>query len=184
MKLIRSINGAQIGLELGNKGRQAEPQSPAHKKNSYLLNESETNQLLSRLLSKSVADFVDCIFRESWHQSKSCKIMASQGHTLGEFEELVLLVVAAYHNEAYGVLILENLEEKLEKKVNISAVHVALKRLEDKGFVRSKFGGITSERGGRRKKFYSITALGKKVLDGQYALRTSLYQQIPKISFG
>ncbi|HEY4654206.1 MAG TPA: PadR family transcriptional regulator, partial [Cyclobacteriaceae bacterium] len=61
---------------------------------------------------------------------------------------------------------------------------VALKRLEDKGFVRSRFGGITTDRGGRRKKFYSITALGKKMLDSQYALRTSLYQQIPKISFG
>lgn len=112
-------------------------------------------------------------------------IMVNHGqHSLGEFEELVLLIVAALHNEAYGVIILENLEEKLEKKVNISAVHVALKRLEDKGFVRSKFGGITSERGGRRKKFYTITALGKKMLDNQYALRTSLYQQIPKISFG
>jgi DNA-binding PadR family transcriptional regulator len=105
-------------------------------------------------------------------------------HSLGEFEELVLLMVAALHDEAYGVVILENLEEKLGKKFNISAVHVALKRLDDKGFVRSRFGGITSYRGGRRKKFYSITALGKKMLDSQYALRTSLYQQIPKISFG
>jgi PadR family transcriptional regulator, regulatory protein PadR len=105
-------------------------------------------------------------------------------HTLGEFEELVLLMVAALHNEAYGVTILQNLEAKQEKKINISAIHVALKRLEDKGFVKSKFGGITEERGGRRKKFYSITAIGKKMLDHQYALRTSLYKQIPKISFG
>lgn len=105
-------------------------------------------------------------------------------HSLGEFEELVLLMVAAFHNEAYGVLILENLEEKLGKKVNISAIHVALKRMENKGFVKSRYGGITNERGGRRKKFYTITALGKRVLDNQYALRTSIYQQIPKISFG
>ncbi len=105
-------------------------------------------------------------------------------HSLGEFEELVLLVVAANHTKAYGVLILENLEEKLNKKVNISAIHVALKRMENKGFVISKFGGITKERGGRRKKFYNITALGKKVLDHQYALRTSIYKQIPEISFG
>lgn len=104
--------------------------------------------------------------------------------SLGEFEELVLLMVAAFHDKAYGVLILENLEEKLGKKVNISAIHVALKRMENKGFVRSRYGGITSERGGRRKKFYTITALGKRVLDDQYALRTSIYQQIPKISFG
>jgi PadR family transcriptional regulator, regulatory protein PadR len=105
-------------------------------------------------------------------------------HSLGEFEELVLLLVAANNKEAYGVLILENLEEKLGKKVNISAVHVALKRMENKGFVESSFGGITNERGGRRKKYYSITSLGKRVLDQQYEVRTSIYQQIPKISFG
>ena len=103
--------------------------------------------------------------------------------SLGEFEELVLLMVAALHDEAYGVSILEGLEEKLEKKVNISAVHVALKRMEDKGFLRSRFGGITEDRGGRRKKYYVITALGKRVLDHQYALRTSIYKQIPKVSF-
>ena len=105
-------------------------------------------------------------------------------HYLGEFEELVLLIVAALHDEAYGAAILEYLEEKLEKKVNISTVHVALKRIEDKGFVKSRFGGITKERGGRRKKFYVITTLGKSMLDTQYELRTSIYKQIPKISFG
>ena len=105
-------------------------------------------------------------------------------YSLGEFEELVLLMVAALHDEAYGVIILENLEERTGKKVNISAVHVALKRMEDKGFVKSRFGGITEDRGGRRKKFYIITALGKRVLDSQYALRTGIYHEIPKISFG
>ncbi len=104
--------------------------------------------------------------------------------SLGEFEELVLLIVAANNKEAYGVLILERLEDKLQKKMNISAIHVALKRMENKGFVASDFGGITSERGGRRKKYYSITSLGKQVLDRQYELRTSIYQQIPKTSFG
>jgi PadR family transcriptional regulator PadR len=105
-------------------------------------------------------------------------------HTLGEFEELVLLMVAAQHDEAYGVTILKGLEEKLEKKVNISAVHVALKRIEDKGFVKSRFGGITEDRGGRRKKFYVITDIGKRMLDAQFELRSSIYKQIPKISFG
>lgn len=104
--------------------------------------------------------------------------------SLGEFEELVLLMVASQHDEAYGVSILEGLEDKLEKSLNISAIHVVLKRMEDKGFVKSRFGGITGDRGGRRKKFYVITALGKRMLDQQYALRTSIYQQIPKISFG
>ncbi|MEJ1241186.1 PadR family transcriptional regulator [Chryseolinea sp. T2] len=103
--------------------------------------------------------------------------------TLGEFEELVLLMVAALHGEAYGVSILENLELRLQKKMNISAVHVALKRLEEKGFVKSKFGGISAERGGRRKKFYVVTALGKRMLDETYALRISLYNEITKVSF-
>jgi DNA-binding PadR family transcriptional regulator len=104
--------------------------------------------------------------------------------SIGEFEELVLLMIAALHDEAYGVSIQENLAEKLSKNINISAVHVALKRMEDKGFVKSRFGGITEDRGGRRKKYYVITALGKRMLDNQYALRTELYKMIPNISFG
>ena len=104
--------------------------------------------------------------------------------SIGEFEELVLLIVAALHDEAYGVSIQESLAGKLLKNINISAVHVALKRMEDKGFVKSRFGGITEDRGGRRKKYYVITALGKRILDTQYELRTELYKMIPKISFG
>lgn len=103
--------------------------------------------------------------------------------SLGEFEELVLLTVAAQHDAAYGVSIKEMLEEKLEKKINISSIHVALKRMHEKGFVNSRFGGITKERGGRRKKFYVITMKGKRALDRQYEIRTSIYQKIPNISF-
>jgi PadR family transcriptional regulator, regulatory protein PadR len=104
--------------------------------------------------------------------------------SIGEFEELVLLMVAALHDEAYGVTIQETLVDKLSKNINISAVHVALKRMEGKGFVKSRFGGITEDRGGRRKKYYVITPLGKRILDSQYELRTGLYNMIPNISFG
>ncbi len=104
-------------------------------------------------------------------------------YQLGEFEELVLLTVAAQHDQAYGVSIHEFLTEETKKKINISAIHVALKRLEKKGFVESRFGGITEERGGRRKKFYIVTALGKKVLDASHDLRTSIYQRIPEFQF-
>lgn len=104
-------------------------------------------------------------------------------YSLGEFEELVLLMVGALHDEAYGVPILENLEKSTGRKVNISSIHVTLKRLEDKGFVMSRTGGITQDRGGRRKKFYTITALGKKRVDAQYELRNAIYERIPKITF-
>lgn len=109
--------------------------------------------------------------------------MKAKAPSLGEFEELVLLMVAAQHDEAYGVSILDGLEEQLDKKVNISAVHVALKRMEDKGFVKSRYGGITGDRGGRRKKFYVITAFGKEALDQQFSVRSTLYNQIPEIKF-
>lgn len=104
-------------------------------------------------------------------------------HALGEFEELVLLMVASQHNTAYGISILEGLEEELQRKVNISAVHLVLKRMEEKGFVNSHYGGITENRGGRRKKYYVVSALGKRVLDEQHELRSSIYKRIPKISF-
>jgi PadR family transcriptional regulator PadR len=104
--------------------------------------------------------------------------------TLGEFEELVLLMVAAQHDDAYGVSILEGLEAELERKLNVSAIHVALKRMEEKGFLKSRYGGITEDRGGRRKKYYVVTALGKRMLDAQHELRNSIYKRIPKISFG
>ena len=102
---------------------------------------------------------------------------------LGEFEELVLTMVGVLQDEAYGNTIVKEIKERLGREVALSAVHVTLYRLEDKGFVKSRFGGITEDRGGRRKKFYVITALGKRMLDTQYELRNSIYKQIPKISF-
>lgn len=104
-------------------------------------------------------------------------------YQLGEFEELVLLTVAAQHDEAYGVSIHDFLSKETKKKLNISAIHVTLKRLEKKGYVSSRFGGIKEERGGRRKKYYVVTAFGKQVLDAQHQLRTSIYQKIPQIHF-
>src|SRR6478752_3619014 len=61
------------------------------------------------------------------------EIVFMKNYSLGEFEELILLVVAASDGESYGVTIREKLIEKLNKNVNISAIHVSLKRLEDKG---------------------------------------------------
>lgn len=106
--------------------------------------------------------------------------MANQ--VLGEFEELVLLTVAALQGEAYAVLVLENLEKDLKRSLNISAVHVALKRMEEKGFLKSSFGGITEDRGGRRKRLYVVTALGKRMLDQQHELRNAIYNRIPRAS--
>jgi DNA-binding PadR family transcriptional regulator len=108
--------------------------------------------------------------------------MTSKGNYLGEFEELVLLSVAALVNEAYGVSIMQYIEQEAGRSVNISAVHEVLKRLQRKGYVKSRMGGATQERGGRRKRFFQLTVSGKKTLEEAMKLKLQLYKQVPNFS--
>ncbi len=101
---------------------------------------------------------------------------------LGEFEELILLVVAVQQGEAYGVGVMEALEEEANRSVNISAVHAALRRLESKGFVKSEWSEATAERGGRRKRLFSITQEGSTALAQVRDVRLNLWRQIPGFS--
>lgn len=94
---------------------------------------------------------------------------------LGEFEELVLLVVSALNDNAYGVTIAHELAEQTGREVRLNQVHSALQRLEDKGMVRSKMGGATAERGGRRKRMFTTTALGQRVLAEIQEVRQRLW---------
>ena len=71
---------------------------------------------------------------------------------LGEFEELVLLMIAILDGQAYGVTVSQEIEQQTGRLVTFGAVHNTLIRLEEKGFVRSELGGATMERGGRRKR--------------------------------
>lgn len=98
---------------------------------------------------------------------------------LGAFEELVLLVVGSLTDKAYGVAIKEALEEQTGNAPSIGALHSALYRLEDKGYLKSTEGGATTERGGRRKKFYQLSASGKKALKAAHELRTAFSSRIP-----
>ncbi|MGW8123059.1 PadR family transcriptional regulator [Roseivirga echinicomitans] len=103
---------------------------------------------------------------------------------LGEFEELVLLVVAILNDNAYGISVMEELESQTGRKINISAVHSALDRLENKDFLTSEVGGATSERGGRRKRFFKVTVAGNQALNFVREQRNRLHEQIPNIDFG
>jgi PadR family transcriptional regulator, regulatory protein PadR len=99
---------------------------------------------------------------------------------LNEFEELVLTSVAVLEDNAYGAAITLELEKWLERKVTLSAVHVVLYKLEDKGYVKSKLGGATNERGGRAKRIYAITNAGTAVLKSMQAKRVQLWDLIPQ----
>lgn len=101
---------------------------------------------------------------------------------LGAFEELVLLVVGSLIDKAYGVAIKEALEEQTGRAPSIGALHSALYRLEDKGYLKSKEGGATTERGGRRKKFYQLSSSGKKALEAAHELRTFFSSKVPGLN--
>lgn len=107
----------------------------------------------------------------------------SKGEHLGELEELILLTVGSLHNEAYGVSIMDEIKAQSGRDLNVSAVHAVLKRLETKGFLKSWMGGATQERGGRRKRYFTLTQAGKAVLDQSMSYRLRLYNNIPDISF-
>jgi PadR family transcriptional regulator PadR len=105
-----------------------------------------------------------------------------KGTNLGEFEELVLLTIAALVNDAYSVAICDELEKNAGRAAKLGVVHAVLNRLEDKGYVKSKLGEATSERGGKRKRYYTITNGGKAALIKSRDIRDQLWSRIPELS--
>ncbi len=103
--------------------------------------------------------------------------------SLGEFEEIVLLIVAILDGDAYSVGIIREMEERLQRKASLGAVQTVLKRLEEKSFLKSVFGEATKARGGKRKRLYEITASGKQILQQTKVQREALWEAMPKLSF-
>mgnify|MGYP000335800465 CR=1 FL=1 len=101
---------------------------------------------------------------------------------LGEFEELILTVVGILKADAYGNAIVETIGKQLDRKVNLSAVHITLYRLEDKGLVKSEMRGATSQRGGRRKRYFQITSAGIAQLQKIQEQRHKLWQLLPNFN--
>jgi DNA-binding PadR family transcriptional regulator len=108
--------------------------------------------------------------------------MMSQYH-LGEFEELVMLTVAILNDEAYGIAIIEEMEKRLNRNVSIGALQTVLRRLETKGLLSSELGEATKVRGGKRKRYFRVTASGKRLLEQAKDQRLSLWNAIPKPAF-
>ncbi len=102
----------------------------------------------------------------------------SKGNHIGELEELILLLVGVLRDEAYAVGVLQEMKSQTGRELNISAIHAVLNRLEEKGFVTSEMGGATAERGGRRKRFYKLTATGRQMIDQVREMREKLYGQL------
>lgn len=97
---------------------------------------------------------------------------------LGEFEELVLLTVIVLKEDAYGVEIKRELEERLNENLSVGSIQSALKRMEEKGFLKSEFGEATAVRGGKRKRIYTATPLAVQTLEEIKEVRTQLWASI------
>ena len=94
---------------------------------------------------------------------------------------MVLLTVASQANESYAVSVRKEIESY--RKVNISAIHSALYRLEDKGFLTSEFGGAASKRGGKQKRYFKVTNAGLAELQRSKDLRQKYWKSIPQLTF-
>jgi DNA-binding PadR family transcriptional regulator len=103
-------------------------------------------------------------------------------YKLGEFEEIVLLTVGLLYNEAYGVAIKDEIEQRTKRKVSVGALQSALRRMEKKGYLNSRNGETDPQRGGKPKRYFSITAYGKKALQNSRDLRNELWNAIPEVA--
>lgn len=101
---------------------------------------------------------------------------------LGEFEEIVILTIGVLYKEAYGVAIKNEIETRLSRQVSMGAMHSALVRLEDKGYLKSFNGEETEERMGRPRRYFQITALGRKAIEYSKETRNELWRAIPKVA--
>ena len=99
-----------------------------------------------------------------------------KGTQLGEFEELVLLTIAALGSEAYGIAIKDDIQKRSNRIISIGSLHSTITRLEEKGYLESRLGGATAERGGRSKRFFNVTRAGKQALHRAKDLRDELWQ--------
>jgi DNA-binding PadR family transcriptional regulator len=98
--------------------------------------------------------------------------------SLGEFEHLILLAVYRLGGNAYGVPVIREVEERTGRSVTQAAAYLTLRRLEEKGLIKSKRGEPTAERGGRAKRFFEITRAGTAQLRNSRTALASMWEGI------
>ena len=108
--------------------------------------------------------------------------MKIKRQNIGELEELILLIVGILDDNAYGISVKDEIKKQSGRRLTISAVHSVLLRLEKKGLLKSSFGGETNERGGRRKRFFQLTCLGKENITEIKKMRNKLWNLIPDLT--
>lgn len=99
----------------------------------------------------------------------------------GEFELMVMLALMRLGENAYGVPICHEIEERGGREVAVGSVYATLERLEEKGFVSSWLGEHTAERGGRAKKYFQATSKGRKEVRNTQRALMNLWNGLPEL---
>jgi PadR family transcriptional regulator PadR len=94
--------------------------------------------------------------------------------TIGDFEQLILLALVRLGSDAYGVTIRREIEERTGRVASPGALYTALDRLEKRGFVSSRLGEPTPERGGKPKRLYTVRPAGERALARIYESVTQM----------
>ncbi|MFY0591377.1 PadR family transcriptional regulator [Roseivirga sp.] len=102
-----------------------------------------------------------------------------KGSHLGEFQELALLTILVLGDDAYGVSIKKEINSNRSTAISRGALHTALTRLEEKGYLKSRQGEANEARGGRPKRYYEVSNKGKSALHELRDMRDSLWNRIP-----
>ena len=105
-------------------------------------------------------------------------------YQLGGFEEVVLLAAGILHGNAYTVTLKDEIEKRLGRDVSIGSLQVTLRRLESKGFLKSKHGDPDESRRGRPRLYFELTAYGKKAIIQTRESRDDFWKALPKVTLG
>ena len=92
-------------------------------------------------------------------------------HTIGAFEQQILFALMHLGADAYGLTIREQIEARTGRPISAGALYTALDRLEKRGMVSSRLGDPTPQRGGKRKRLYTVESAGERALTQAYESR-------------
>ena len=106
--------------------------------------------------------------------------MAERGY-LGEFELMVMLALLRLGDDAYGVPISKELADTTGREVTLGSVYAALERLERKELISSKLADPTPERGGRAKRYFSVTRKGLHAVRVTKSALEGLWRKLPEL---
>ena len=109
--------------------------------------------------------------------------MAGREH-LGEFEQIVLLAILRLGQQAYGVPIRLDIEQRTGRAVTVGALYRTLDRLEDKGYISSVFSDPVPERGGRSKRYFTVRPRGLRTLRASRQALSAMWEGLETLVLG